>query len=200
MINVNGTGFEVYNNTIVGADVGGDLCFNVGRPSGSPTIKFRNNIVTGCNTLLLTQNSPVIQAWDNNVYGQCTASGCNSGTPFVLNGGAAFDTFTQWRAACGCDASSQYGASMTFASLGSSGQPQAGSPTINIAANLSGLNYAPLNWDTSAGGTRSPTARVSGTCSAPGQATCWTAGAYNSGSGSGVTPPTAPTGLAATAR
>lgn len=190
VVNVNGTGFQIYNNTIAGADSGGDLCFNVGRPSGRPTITFQNNIVTGCNTLVQTQNSPVMQAWDYNVYGGCSTTGCNWGTPFVVNGGT-FDAFAQWKTATSADAHSQYGSSTTFALLNPDGSLQSNSPAIGIGANLTALAITALNSDTSRGNMRTPTPRVSGACVTPGSAGCWAVGAFNyAGASQGPQPPT----------
>jgi hypothetical protein len=185
MINVNGTGFEIYNNTISGADSGGDLCFNVGRPSGSPSIKFVNNIVTGCNTLVLTQNSPTITSWDNNVYGQCSNTGCNSNTPFVVNG-SSFYNFTQFKAVVG-DAHSSFGAGMTYAALNPNGSLQSTSPAVAAKAspafsgnNLASLSIIALNSDTTDGGTRTAVSRPIGS-------TLWDAGAYTYTTSSGST-------------
>jgi len=188
MVNVNGTNFQVYNNTIDGAESGGDLCFNVGRPSGSPAIKFQNNIVAGCNTLILTQNNPTIQVWDQNVYGQCSNTGCNSGTPFVVNGGAGFYSFAQWKAFCSnCDSHSQYGAAMTFAGLNADGSLQSSSPAVGLGANLYGLGMTVLDSDTSDGDIRTPTSRPT--------SQAWDGGAFNYG-----TKPNPPTALTATVK
>lgn len=189
IVNVNGTNFQVYDNTIIGdSGVGSDICFNIGAASGRPSITFENNILVNCNTLLLTQNSPKYTLWDYNTYGGCAATGCNSGTPIVVNG-SSFDTFAAWQAACACDSHSQYGAPTSFAGLNSSGVPQSGSPAINDGANMTSIGLAALDSDTSAGDTRTPTARPAGACGAPGQSSCWTIGAYNYGSG-GPNPPT----------
>jgi len=177
------------DNTIIGdSGVGSDICFNIGAASGRPSITFENNILVNCNTLLLTQNSPKYTLWDYNTYGGCAATGCNSGTPIVVNG-SSFDTFAAWQAACACDSHSQYGAPTSFAGLNSSGVPQSGSPAINDGANMTSIGLAALDSDTSAGDTRTPTARPAGACGAPGQSSCWTIGAYNYGSG-GPNPPT----------
>lgn len=195
IFNVNGTGYQVYDNTIVGANRSGDLCFNIGNPGGTASITFENNIVTGCNTLILTQNNPATKAWDYNVYGGCAPTGCNSDTPFVANGGS-FDSYPTWQSSCSCDTHSAYGSSTSFAGLSSAGQPQSGSPAINWGANLTTVGITALESDTSDGDTISPVARPAGVCTVQGQsASCWTIGAFNYGSGSSA--PSPPTNLQA---
>jgi hypothetical protein len=194
IFNVNGSGYQVFDNTIVGDNQSGDLCFNIGAASGTPSISFQNNIVTGCNTLILTQNNPSLTAWDYNVYGGCAPTGCNSSTPFVANGGT-FDTFANWKTGCSCDSHSGYGASTSYAGLNSSGVPQSSSPTINWGANLTSMGMVPLDSETSDGDLITPALRSTGSCSTQGQASCWTIGAYNYGASAPV--PNPPTGLSA---
>jgi len=176
IIDINGPGpFLVANNTIIGNNVS-DVCFGVGSPAGSPTITFENNIVGNCSTNFLLQNSPTLLSWDYNAY---------EGGGWADPGPPWYGTLAQWQAACKCDTHGQFYSTESALQLNSDGIPQSGSPVINLGADLSGLNIASLNMDTSAGDTQTPVQRISP----------WTIGASNAGGGN--PPPAPPTGLSA---
>jgi hypothetical protein len=183
LMNIGANDLQFYNNTIIGVNLS-DICFilNGGGAGGAGhTAKVENNLITGCKTLLLTQNSPVYSVWNYNIYAGCQPSGCNWGTPFVVNN-SAFDTFSAWQAACLCDSNSVFDQAPSYPLINPVGVPQTGSPAIGHGANLAALGIAALNSSTSAGGTTVPAPRSSGTCTILGSSGCWAIGAFSGGS------------------
>jgi hypothetical protein len=178
LVSINGPGpFLVANNTIIGQNVS-DTCFefqgnNWSTPGGQ--ISFENNIISGCSTAVVLKDSPTLTSWDYNAY---------SLGGFNLDG-AGYNGGSPWKNACSCDSHSLYYSNSSSLDLDSGGAPQSGSPAINAGLDLSGLGIVPLNSDTSAGDTRTPTSR-----SSP-----WTIGAFDAGTGVSPAPPT---GLSAT--
>lgn len=147
---------SVYNNTFMGSGTASGICFGSG--SDVSAVTFENNAVTGCNQLL-SINAPFTANY--NAYGN---GGSNA---FVCSGNYySMNQFTQWKSCIAGDAQSTYSASLN---LNSSGVPQTGSPAATAGINLSSLGITALNYDTSAGNTRTPSLRPSS----------WPAGAYD---------------------
>ena len=179
------------NNTIVGHAVS-DLCFGVTQSADTttpftPSITFRNNVITGCNTIAnIQETATTITAWDHNTYG------CDSSTSGSCSGWAATSPVVFWQGStCShggsgyCDLADMQGFGYDSGSTwnyttgsmhlnSSTGVPASGSPIIGAGANLYGI-YTAMNSDTSAGLTRTPTARPS--------SGNWDVGAYQYSSG-----------------
>lgn len=158
IMNVNGSNYQIYNNTIIGPQIGDDVCLGVGVTG---TLYLENNLITGCGTPIAVAsfNHTV---WDYNTYGWANT--------FYINTPEWY-TFSQWKTASGADAHSSYNASVGVDSLG---HLQAGSPAIGAGANLTSLGITTLNSDY---------AGISRPVSA-----AWDIGAYqSSGGGSGNT-------------
>jgi hypothetical protein len=156
---------QVYNNTIIGgAATDNEACFNIGSVHN---FTFKNNVVERCGNPVqfgfLTGTNNI----NNNFYG---TSCQNSNNCFVWNNGFT-GNFTNWKATCACDSASTQTNSIL---LNTDGSPQVGSPIINAGPNLTSTatgSLAALQFDTSKGNTRAPTARpTTGN---------WTEGAYN---------------------
>lgn len=183
IVALSGFNLTVVNNTLIGAFQGSDICFWTGYSSDSslsftPSITFENNIISGCHTLTDQGQSPVLTAWDYNVYG-----GNNSNPWYVLRANGTqtwYPALGGWQSACACDSHSKFGSSQTYAEVNTDGTLQAGSPAAGAGANLASLGIALLDADTTAGGTRTPTGRpASG---------AWSVGAYNAAATSSGTP------------
>jgi hypothetical protein len=188
------------NNTIIGHATS-DLCFGFGQSADSTSaftasISFRNNVITGCNTIAyIQQSTATVTAWDHNTYGcDSSSSGSCSGwastSPVVYwvgstcnNGGSGYCDLASMKA-LGYDTGSTWNYTAgSMELITSTGVPQPGSPVIGTGATLSTSTMTAIGSDTSAGDTRSPVSR-----SAP-----WTVGAYSSGASA----PPAPVGLVA---
>jgi hypothetical protein len=167
--------YAIYNNTFLGKDTSGGLCFAAN--SLVSAMVFKNNAITNCDQLIAISNS-ISFAPDYNTYGN---GGSNS---FVCNGNY-YNTsqFSSWQACIGGDSHSSYN---TTLALNSSGVPQTGSPVLEAGSDLTSIGITQLDSDTSDGDTKAPVAR-------PGSG-AWDVGAFEL---SGV-PPASPTGLVAT--
>lgn len=165
----------VYNNTIVGKDSTGGVCYGSG--SDVSSVVFKNNVVSSCNQLVSIQ-SPFTP--DYNIY---ASGGSNS---FVCNGNFSNPSqLSNWQSCTGGDSHSSYNAS---AGLSSTGVPQAGSPVIGAGTNLTSLGITALDWDTTDGNSSAPVQRPA---TGP-----WDVSAYLFG-GAAVGAPNAPTSLIA---
>jgi hypothetical protein len=174
------------NNTFIGNSNTDGLCYAIGWADG---LVMENNVSTTCNTIFAENNNTYTVADRNyNIYANTTGT-----QQFQLNG-TYYATFAAWQAACGaastggtgsCDPN---GSNPALAGLSSGGMVNSGSSVIDAGTNLTALGIAALDDDTSAGNTRTPTARAS--------SGGWTVGAYTSGSVA-VAAPNPPTGLTA---
>jgi hypothetical protein len=167
----------IYNNTMIGASASNGVCFNIGNDINSVT--FENNAVSTCNELMMLSPSTGSGYTLTANYNQYGNGGSNS---FVCKGNFYnYLQFSSWQSCMGGDANSAYNASLN---LNSTGVPQAGSPVGTSGANLAALGITALNYDTSAGNTRTPALRPS----------TWPSGAYNPS----TLYPSSPSGLTAT--
>ena len=176
VVNINGPGpFLIANNTLVGAQAS-DTCFNVGSPSGSPAITFENNVASGCNTLLLWQNSPTIIAWDYSDYGCDNKAGaaCPGGLTStstiicVYSGSCAYYDLAQMQGTLSIDAHSAWNFNAGSTGINtSSGAPSSATPGGVTGTNLTSLGIAALDSDIS--GNARPASGA------------WTVGAFQSG-------------------
>lgn len=188
IVNLNGFNIGFYNNTIIGNLQTGDQCFDIGYSSDSsfpytPSISFENNVVENCSSLVVQYNTPTLVAWDHNGYGELP----NRGT--VVYNGTWYYSLASWQAACACDSHSVIpgGGIAGSLNIASTGVPQAGSPVIGAGVNLTSLGTTALDSDSSAGGTRMPSARPA--------SAAWDIGAFSYSSGL----PAPPTSLGAVA-
>ena len=173
-----GPNFSFYNNTFLGSGVTNSTCASIG---GANTI-FKNNIVSGCTTLVSSGAGTTFSAGglNNNLYANITPGG---NPAWVYAGNADYTiTLSKWKSTTGQDANSSY---IATASFNSDGTLQSGSPAISAGVNLTSLGISTLNIDKA--GTTRP-AVVS-----------WDIGAYQYSSGgsppSDTTPPAPPTGV-----
>lgn len=170
-----GTGHKIFNNTIMqtGTQTSGGKCFNARGAAGTEAITFKNNVMQGCAQALSFDNNVTLTAWDFNGYSNFTGQG-NEQFNWTGHTSGSTTTLAAWRLICSCDASTVGGTGGTL-TLSSTGVPLTGSVLIgagtNLTASCSG-DLATLCNDTSAGNSRTPTAR-------PGGATPWDIGAFN---------------------
>jgi hypothetical protein len=177
-----------YNNTFICADSnGGDnqegIRYNFGTGYYNTTTRhltFENNVMSGCVTFFEGVNTTV-DALNNNVYTAATSGGQHK---WSLNGTPS-DTLAQWQLSSGKDSAASYSST---SGLDGSGVPQPGSAAIGKALPLTNLGIASLNFDTSAGNTKTPILRGAQ----------WTVGAFADSSAVTAGPPAPPTGLNAT--
>ncbi|MGA7411350.1 MAG: hypothetical protein WBW33_12750 [Bryobacteraceae bacterium] len=190
VVNVNGDGagggYDIYNNTIIG-DSNQDICFVIGGPGNS--VRFENNILTGCWTTFLVQNGTTVLTWDYNIYGCQNLAGAACGnigsSNFVTNnGGYKWMSLAGWKATCACDSHSTANYGTTWLAINPAGTLQPSSPAIGAGANLTALNLAPLRYDL--WGYARPANGA------------WTVGAFSLMATTGP-PPAPPTGLTAVA-
>ena len=178
---------QLYSNTIIGPNTTNNTaCFNVGSINN---LTFKDNVVNNCGdpvnfgSLTGTSGANI----NNNAYGTSCQNGNNC---FVWNGGFT-GNFTNWKAACLCDAVSFQNNALL---LDANGVPQTGSPLINNSASINLTSVATgalisLASATSMGNNISVLARpASGN---------WVMGAYTTG-GVVVVQPNPPTGVVAT--
>lgn len=128
-----------------------------------------NNLKQGAGTLTM----------DYNAYGHP----CNgTSNCFVFGSSPTFEgSFAAWKTACACDAHSQQTTTDAGMLLNANGSLQTSSPVIQQGVNLTTTATGSLAWlasDTTLGGTRTGTARPTGTCTSQGTATCWDEGAW----------------------
>jgi hypothetical protein len=167
-----------YDNTIIGAGalVDTEDCVQL-----EGTVVFENNIVVGCNTLLLAKGDVTFTTIDYNSYGP---SGTNA---WQSSGGSSnYISLSAWQSFTKSEGHSQ---KVSNLDLTSSGVPETGSPVLQAGINLSSLCSGPLVAlcsDTSAGDTRTPGSRPA--------TGAWDAGSYEDPVDP---PPVPPTGLSA---
>jgi hypothetical protein len=167
----------VVNNTMLGQGAV-DNSLGMGGASATELI-YKNNVITGVGNPMSVTIGTTFTA-GNNLYGPPSCQ--NYGNCFTWNGSFT-GSFTAWKTASGGDATSVQSDTPL---LSASGVPQVGSPAIDLGANLTSLAtglLASLASDTTAGGTRTGTARPA--------VGAWWSGAY---AASG-TLPTAPTNV-----
>lgn len=170
-----------YNNTIIGAGAGVEVqdCVQL---EGS-TVIFENNVVTGCNTLVLTKSdTPAIAADYNQYAGASKTSVWDWGAS-----GTNCTTLSCWQTATGGESHSAYYSSQSSLDINGSGVPQAGSPLLGAGTNLTSScsgSLTALCSTSSAGDTMTPVARAS--------SGAWDVGAVGDPSDP---PPAPPTGL-----
>jgi hypothetical protein len=171
------TGMFVNNTAIGSATTSGN---SAGIQISGTNIRYENNATEGWGQYIVVQGGTTFTAFDNNQYGAIGQSG-NAPWQYGSNG---VNTFSSWKSVCSCDS---HGANPAHLNVDSMGMPQSGSSLIGAALNLTGMGMAPLDWDTSAGDTRSSVQR-------PGSG-AWDVGSYAyQGSGG---PPAPPSGLTA---
>jgi hypothetical protein len=129
---------QLYNNTVQCPNAG------IGIQISGNNIKFRNNVVSGCNTFIWA-NSISATSWlsdTNNVFGDQSNVGGNPA--FIYSDGSGCCSgLPQWQTKTGGSSSSV----VTSVMLNANGSPQTGSPVINASANLTSLTIAALNAD-----------------------------------------------------
>jgi hypothetical protein len=163
-----------YNNTVIGQSVS-DTCVSISGNSGA-TLYVENNIVSTCQTLVVTNTVNEFSAWDHNVYGG------NNTNPWTDQSIPHwYSTLAAWQAHCSCDSHSAFNSSTSYVGVDSTGHLESGSPAISAGINLTSLNISALDSDM-AGLAR------------PGGTTPWDDGPYNF---STAPPPGPPTGLTA---
>jgi hypothetical protein len=126
-------------------------------------INFQNNSVEGYGQHIYVHSGTTFTGFDYNQWG---AIGSSGNAPWQY-GTIGASTFSAWQTACSCDS---HGGNPAHLGVNITGIPQVGSGLISTGANLTGLGLAALDFDTSAGNTRTSVARPA---SGP-----WTAGAY----------------------
>lgn len=151
---------KVFNNTFVSS--GHDIAWAEQAGVGQVN-QFKNNITYNVAYPVYPQDGSSAIAANNNVYFGAS------------NWGPNFMSYSQWQAA-GQDANSKNGVDPM---LDANYKPQAGSPAINVASNLTGAGISALNFDKAA----VPRASTGN----------WDPGAYESGSSASA--PSSPTNL-----
>jgi hypothetical protein len=169
-----------FNNTVIGSNaVDNTLCVGLEYLS---SLTYENNTISGCGDPM-SMISTTIASADYNFYGPPSCQ--NLHNCFDWNGSFT-GTFAAWQTACSCDAHSIQGSAPL---LNANGSPEAGSPVIGKAVNLTpaatGILVS-LTSDTTLGGTRTPGIRPA--------TGAWDIGAYES------KVPNPPTGLGATVK
>jgi hypothetical protein len=177
VLNFNGAGpFLVANNTVIGQH-DSDSCVDFQGNNYSTTgglLSFENNVVANCSTLLVYKDSPTLTVNDYNAY---SVGGYNyNGTGYNWSTGSP-----TWPTECSCDAHSQWFTANSSLLLNTNGSPQASSPVIGAATNLTSLSITALDSDTSLGNTRTQLPRPS--------TGNWAEGAFQYSSLSGVGTP-----------
>lgn len=171
------------NNTMIGTGVADNTnCIVL---NGNGTLILENNTISKCGDPIYIQSLPTAATIDYNLYGTTTCT--NGGNCFITPGPVFQSSFANFKTWCtgaaftGCEA---HGVSNTSPLLNADGSPQASSPAISAATNLSSTasgNLASLQNDTTKGNTRTALAR-------PGGATAWDIGAYQFAAASGGVP------------
>jgi len=179
---------HAWNNTIIcGPGAGAGM-----RVDGA-NIDFRNNVESSCSDFYDTSNgtSSTIAAMDYNYYANLISSG-GSAFSFLTrgtNGGSLATQFSVWRTITQAlsGSSESHSGQGPSAGLSASGVPGVSSPVIGAGTNLCRAisctgGLAALASDTTAGGSRTPTARPA--------TGAWDIGAYQySGGEGGPAPP-----------
>jgi hypothetical protein len=168
-----GPNWRWYNNTFLGAGIVNSSCVRIGHAD----IIFKNNIVSGCTTLISVASGGTFKngGLDNNLYANVIPGG---NSPFVY-AGTNESSFSNWKNATGQDGSSSQ-VSSTY--LNNDGTLQLNSTAIGAGLDLISLGILALNFDKM--GISRP------------QGSAWDIGAYEYVS-SDTTPPAPPTGLTA---
>lgn len=172
-----GTGHQIFNNTIIGPNAGGNgACLSF--QDSALLVTIENNVIEGCTSLVNGSSNSTISTIDYNTY--ANASG---GNPFWQFHGGNATTLAAWRTACSCDVHSQAQLGSALANLTNNGVPSAGFIGIQWGTNLGGTatgNLLSLQNDTGAGNTHTPVARpVTAACVTQGvTVACWDDGAY----------------------
>lgn len=170
---------QVFNNTIIGPNgTDNTACYSLSGETGHSSMSaltFGNNVASPCGNPVSFGVSGFGVTLSSVSVGGITGSDYNFYGPFGSNAftwqSTTESTFAAWKTACSCDS---HAVQNNTPLLNADGSPQAGSPVISIAKNLSGVatgNLASLQNDTTKGNTRSPFTR-------PGGATVWDDGAY----------------------
>jgi hypothetical protein len=179
----NGNGFtgsnnSFYNNTVLGAFVGGSGTCMMAQANTNFTMK--NNVLIGCQNMtgVSSDTSLAPGGVNNNVYEDIDTDHNlgGSGNTFAW-GNSQFSSFTQWKSSCGCDANSFFGTLSKININATTGMPNAGSAVIGVGANLTALGITTL--DTDKGGNPRPSG-----------SSAWDAGAYQFAVLSQPAPPT----------
>jgi hypothetical protein len=163
---------SVFDNTVVGAGTS----WGVGLNFYGQGVTFQNNVVENIETAAQVESGATVSLADYNDYYNYSGGGGANGFNFK---NAWTGIFSSWQADCACDGHSM----VSNPSLGGNYVPNAGSPLIEFASNLTDLDVAPLDSDMA--GVPRPT----GTCSKQGSSSCWTIGAYQPATSS-MMPPT----------
>lgn len=165
--------YSIYDNTMIGSSTSNGVCFSAN--SLVSGMLFKNNVLSTCNQLINISNS-ISFTPDYNSYGN---GGSNA---FVCNNNY-YNTnqLSSWQSCIGGDSHSTYNSNLSLSSLG---MPQSASPVIGAGTNLTSLGMTTLDSDTTAGDTRTPSARAA--------SGSWDIGAY-----AYAAAPSAPTGLSA---
>ncbi len=167
-----GTPILFVNNTHIGVAT---TSSNVEATLIGGKVTIENNATEGYGQFIQVYGPGLsVTAIDYNVYG---AIGISGNPPWQYGTTGAND-FSSWKSACSCDS---HGANPARLGVNASGVPQAGSALIGAGVNLTSLGIAPLNFDTSAGGTRTPVARPA--------TGAWDVGAYQHSAATGPNPP-----------
>jgi hypothetical protein len=184
-----GTGHQIINNSFIltGTPNGGTAIRSQDNGGPGHTITLRNNAFSGSQQVYSFSSDITSVTASNNAYAGITPGG---NSVFEWSGHASTNSVSQWQSACGCDSNSVGNLSGSLG-VNSLGVFQAGSILIGSGtdmANMAAGNLSSLLNDTSAGNTRTPTARAG---------TTWTIGAFGSQT-SAAKAPVPPTGLNAT--
>jgi hypothetical protein len=188
-----GASFNIYNNTLVssqGKGGNGPAITYTYEGSEQSTVVIDNNVFSGFNTFIaLPSTDTTTFIADYNAYGDESGGG----NEYWNWKNFSTRTFSAWQADCSCDAHSILGSGDASGSLTVElsdrmtspylGQPLADSPVINAGTDLASLGLAALDSSTSLGNNVTPVGRGSS----------WYMGAFQAS----VTPPAAPSGLAA---
>jgi len=120
---------EVYNNTIVGlgtSNTGGNgINFSANNPSGTASVKIKNNVITSCFVAVYNPSGAVSWDSDYQTYFNLGAVGADSG--------GFKNTLANWQAVTGGDTHS----TVSTPNLNGSGVPVATSGAIGTGVNLS---------------------------------------------------------------
>ena len=164
-----GLGVTWYNNTYIGGYPNNSTNQSCIWLSGSDVLALQNNIASSCYTLQDPNSGTTFGSGslNHNLYANGTFE----------YGGTSGLSFATWQSDTGQDASpSAYFSAASSLALNGDGSLQSSSPAIGVGVNLCNTlsctgQLAALAYDTSAGNTRTPVARPTGS-------TAWDIGAY----------------------
>jgi hypothetical protein len=129
----------ILNNTFIGNGANPSSCIKM---QGVTGVTIKNNLTSGCNTLVDLEDGTSVAASDNDIYEAKSPGGSST---WQLNG-AGTDTFSAWQAETGGDTHSSY---HSTASLNADGTLKSGSPAIAAGVNLTNLGITALDSDKS---------------------------------------------------